>query len=458
MRFRNKFGMTKSADFYVLRNFSKQIKIVMKRYIIFSLLILLIFFSTQIIYPQDSVEYLDDLYIDFSIPDNTAFKMLNIKDDEVSRPGNLKEFSFSYINLISGFSKINQGIAIEWAPLYTTTNSIKKYKELGVVRNLSLSFATASSTTIESSGTDIAFGLSIIPLDDSDPLLDDSLEDNVNNLLEMDSTSYCQNKIYYALQRIKNKYDGPNRKAYENLSQKLKISNYEKMEKLTIDSKKIVKEFEKELKEEGQPLDSDYLKDKAWLINYIENDFKEIVEIVRANFSDEVLSKLLNKKLNAFKKRKWNARVLQLSAGWVLTSNNSTWKKLTNDRFSGYAGYTDGISDWGQYIANLQYTWSAKGENNIKDKISGGMRLILGNSDKRFSAEFMYSSSKKKDIQGRENKLKGAIGCEFKISEGIWVELAFGVDNVLDDLKNSSIISLADFKYTFKKEPRYFGD
>lgn len=413
---------------------------------LFIILLCINILSANSLYSQ--IKEIDDLYVDFSIPDNSAFKLLNVKEEAVSRPGNLKEFSIHFLNLVTSGSNISQGLAIEWAPLYTTTKSIKKYKDIGIIRNLSVSFATERSN-IDSNGTDVALGLSIMPINSSDPLLNSELENDVNEILSKNPAKYDA-LIYKELtdQKI-NTYD---KDAYSKLISSLSVFNYkDNSEKINTDH--IIETFNEDLQKANQTLSS---KQKYWLKNFLETKYLGIIKTVRSGYSDEFLSKLLKEKLDDFKKKSWNARVLQLNIGTVFNSNNSTWKKLSTDRFSGFISYADGISSWGQIIINAQAFWSAQNDNEVSNKYLGGARFIAGNSDIRGSIEFIYSSTKKRDISEKDNKLKAALGFELKLTDGVWLETAIGVENLVNDFNESSIISLANFKYTFKKVSRYF--
>lgn len=397
---------------------------------------------------HSQIKEIDDLYVDFSIPDNSAFKLLNVKEEAVSRPGNLKEFSIHFLNLVTSGSNISQGLALEWAPLYTTTKSIKKYKDIGIIRNLSVSFATERST-VDSNGTDVALGLSIMPINSSDPLLSTELENYVNEILSKNPAKYDALILKELANHQINTYD---KEAYSKLISSLNVFKY-KDNTDNVNTKQIIETFESDLQKVNQALNPNQ---KDWLKNFLQSTYVEIIKTIRSDYSDESLSKLLKEKLDDYKKRSWNARVLQLNIGTVFNSNNSTWKKLSNDRFSGFISYADGISSWGQIIINAQAFWTSHNNNEISNKYLGGARFIAGSSDIRGSIEFMYSSTKKRDITEKDNKLKAALGFELKLSEGVWLETAIGVENLISDFNESSIISLANFKYTFKKESRYF--
>src|SRR4051812_11169208 len=70
-------------------------------------------------FSQDSVKVLDALYHDFSIPDASAFSLLGITPNKVTRPSSAKEVSASLLNIAEGGSNISPGIALEWAPFTT---------------------------------------------------------------------------------------------------------------------------------------------------------------------------------------------------------------------------------------------------------------------------------------------------------------------------------------------------
>lgn len=403
-------------------------------------------------YSQTNPEKIDDLYVDFSIPDNTAYKILGIESNKVTRPGNLKELSFYFLNLISSGSSIQQGLAFEWAPMQTFAKSVKGYSNMGIFRDLSFSLATAKANKNES-GSDVAFGLSILPINKSNPVLDLSLRDTINNIASSQPPSFLnktfQEKIIHLDTNIYNSYTV----SFDELFKDLNVANFSQ-KGLMPNIDKIITDFKNQVSKDNGLLPDVYLTD---LRAFLQLDYPNYLYLIQyGNYSDDHKNEIIKDVLNKFKRDKWNAEVLQINAGIVYNSVNSTWQKLTYSRASAFIGYCAGFGQWGQLIINAQYTSSTI--DSITNGISIGSRLLAGNSDTRGSLDFMLSSAKNKNVTNRENKLKTALGFEFKISDGVWLETAVGVEDLLSSLKNSTIISLANFKYTFNKNPRFFKE
>ncbi len=65
---------------------------------------------------------IDDYYVDYSVPDITAFSILGVNTNDVVRPGNVKEFAAGVVNYISENGNLKPGLAIELAPYRLLAN------------------------------------------------------------------------------------------------------------------------------------------------------------------------------------------------------------------------------------------------------------------------------------------------------------------------------------------------
>src|SRR6478736_8129729 len=85
---------------------------------------------------------INDYYIDFAIPDITAFSLLDINTNKINRPGNVKQFAIGVQNYVDANGNLKPGLAMEFAPYKFfangDTNNWGKNKSL---KNLQISLA-----------------------------------------------------------------------------------------------------------------------------------------------------------------------------------------------------------------------------------------------------------------------------------------------------------------------------
>ncbi len=114
-----------------------------------------------------------------------------------------------------------------------------------------------------------------------------------------------------------------------------------------------------------------------------------------------------------------------------------------------------GVGNWGQLIGMIQYTNFFKADTNYKSNFLTGVRLIAGNSNLQVSLEWGYNNSK--SIDGKKDYVysRATLGAEVKITDGIWFEVATGLNNTLKGTQKSTPIALGAFKYALQKKSRF---
>jgi len=411
----------------------------MKIFIIILLLLILISYELK-------SQNFDDLYVDFASPDNSAYSLLSISPNSVSKPGNLKELSIQLLNMLSTVGNIPLGIAIDWSPLYSFNKTLKDYQNYSWIYRLNMSFATVKNS--KSNSTDVAFGIKWIPIDNSDPYQDKNLADYIKKcLLLSDSTLKLKhnfNEKFAGFCKDSLKMDNPdiltrNIYNFENYIISSDLHMLPILYNLAIDS-----------------LQSNYIdidSNKREQLKQLSNLFVEIV--LKRFFRNKKSDILIEERKKSFKEKNWNAKSLQFSTGIIASSDSSIWKNLQLKQVGIFSGYSQNIGDWGQAILHIQYNYSWQYNLEYKNKYSIGSRFLIGNKNIRGSLEGFFSYLNKFDDKDLERTIRLTLGLEFNLSDGLWVETVLGTNSPIDRFKNGSILSIANVKYAFSKKPRY---
>jgi len=390
---------------------------------------------------------IDDFYIDFSVPDLFAFTLIGVNLNSIARPGNIKEFSIATLDFIDKKGTIKPGIALEWSPFKTfASKSLESYRKHKLLHAIQISLATVK----DSDATKVGLGLRWVPIDKSDSLMSEDEEmKTIKHLAKYDLSSSSAERRPKFIKKINSFFseiqcDPDKRIKLLNL---IDISNPPKT--ITVEA------IEKEIKDEIKKQNIDFLEDKEQkLLSYI----REYIVIIKGGESPEKeVSRLIYKAKEDFEKLSWNADVFYIGLGTLGISEDSTWRNLKLNTFSGVMGYTFPFpkkSRSSQFILQLQGRKSFRDDSEEKWFISFGGRFLIGNSKNRFSIEGMYSKTKHTQKEMDGNKGRVTIGGEFKLSKGLWLEIALGtITN--RKLSDSSILSLFSIKYALQKKRRY---
>ncbi|MFQ5676844.1 MAG: hypothetical protein ACE5G1_13185, partial [bacterium] len=317
------------------------------------------------------------------------------------------------------------------------------YQKSHLFRAITLSFATIK----DANATKLGFGLRWIPLDKSDPLMDHELQKDVRSYFEK-------------MEQLKSSAE--NRRLFLNKIQPF-FSRLQPESDKTIVLINLIEpggsnppnplEFEtalarllKRMKEQGLKLTSG----QEDTLNLFVSEYIEITKD-----RQKPITNLIKARKKKFKLNSWNAAVVQIAVGTTWESANSTWKELEVDKFSTFGGTALPISKIGQWIFQGQYMRAYKEEVKEKWRYSLGSRLLLGSSTFRWSLEGLFSDSNSfvPEIDGKSYRF--TTGFEFKLSQGLWLEIAAGGNFPRGEGAKSEIISLGNIKYAFQKERRF---
>ena len=303
----------------------------MRKIIFYSLILFGLFVSAQ---DGDEKEenQLDNYYIDFAVPDLAANTLLGIDNDQIVRPGNLKEFAVALSSLSGTDGALNPSIAIEYAPLISLNKSSQNnYWEKGFRwTNLALSFA---SQVDDSLGNRAGLGFKWVPFDYSDPIGDDAFKAKIGDFL-----------------REKNdQTDSEFRQAFQDSILSVISDTLNVAEKVTVSSLLEIsnKSYRDKLIERHQKGDigslSKHLKDSLRTLTFYDKlteNQKDRLDGSAEKFAQYTLDKesfegLIEKKIaelkKEYKEQNWNAFVIQLSGGFVWNSDSATIQDLTNE-------------------------------------------------------------------------------------------------------------------------------
>lgn len=405
---------------------------------------------------------IDDYYIDFSTPDIGAFTLLNIKPDNITAPGNTKEFAASILDVVSGGSKITPGLAVDWSPgrTFLKMYSPEDYRNQILWRNLQIT----TGTVADSSGTKCAVGIKWTPIDKTDPLLDKNYR---NRLVYIDTNGSA------ALSRIKNTFLNDLSFFLDEIVRKYNLDNAQYLKLL-------------EVMAVLNPADSTAESNPA------DENFSRVIQIINDciksknvnNETDELIKQQVNtfcNRLNKigtedelferrvareFEKERtkwlndhWNATVLTFGFGWTGNSPDNKWKSLSFEFLKAYVNMKFKTSRRSQVVWIISGTIPQNSnpvDSTIVDKLFGGGRFMVGNAKKRFSidAGYGYNIAKKSGFDTQVVILN--LGVEFKITEGVFLEIAGGFNGKPTDFfSNSNILALGGVKYAFHPKSRF---
>lgn len=422
----------------------------------------------------------DDLYIDFPIPDITAFSLLGVNPSNIARPASVKEFSAALLNAAGLTGSITSGVAVEWAPFQTigklSSGSVEAYRNEYGLRSLQITLATARAGT----ATRAAVGLKWTPVDLASSAHDERLERAV--LAEFRSFSQSSSP---AVRRsaMSRKLDLTARSLGLNDTQTDAVSDafFAPNAGARRDSA-----LRARVKAVLAAPASGLTQQQAATIELLAE------ELIALEAGNEAAIAGLGQRIGTIKESyldsSWNKTALQIAGGITALAPNSTWQELSADRFAGYAGASLAIGDWGQVLAQVGAGGSMQtapvfrqdSSASIRDSASVvanspfertswslGGRVVLGGANVHGTLEAAYSSSSfeaslldtaantTRAFTSNANSIRLTIGVEVKLADGAWLELAVGSDSRNNPAGRPVILALGNIKYAFAKEPRY---
>lgn len=427
-----------------------------------ALLFTLLFLSIEPVYSQKDSITTDDYYIDFAVPDLGAFTLLNTKPDNITTPGNTKEFAASLLNVVSGGSKISPGLAIDWAPVRTfcKVSTPNEYKKSYLLRDLQLTFGSIA----DSLGTKVGAGIRWTIIDKTDPLMDDNFATRLLNIRQESFKDLPKDKILF------------NNRVDRFLSKILKDRGFKddyitklnalffNMEDTNVVKREVVINFKMANDSINELIKMHYPNDDKALSNDEEDKLMNFcIQFKNLFNSKEQFNADINAALEKEKRKwlndHWNATVVSFGAGWVWNSIDAKWSTLSTQLFKTYINGKFKISRKSQVIGMLScgipHNISTT-DSSITSQLFLGGRYLVGNSSNRFSIDLGYSKNFAKSSSFNSQVLITDIGVEFKLDDGIFLEIAGGFKGEPSSfIKSSNILLLGSLKYTLRPKNRF---
>ncbi len=407
-------------------------------------------------YTQNKIST-DDYYIDFSTPDIGAFTLLNVKPDNTSMPGNPKEFAASLLNVVSSGSNITPGLAIDWSPIKTfyKTTTHEDYKKYHLIRNLQITFGTIS----DSLGSRVGAGIKWTFYDKSDPLLDDSLRNKLEATNPLISISNAKHTFLIETNRILSKIFRE-RKLDDKTD--ILVNDYFELGDTLISKRETIINYQMVVDTIGiLIINSD---NNMKLTDSEKNDllslcikYKKLTTNIEEFKKSEIESFLAIKK--KWHEEHWNATVITLGSGWTGNSIENKWSTLKTEVFKSYLNGKFKVGKRAQAVGMVSFGKPHNARTNdstIVSQVFCGGRFLVGNTNNRFSIDLGYGYEFAKDSKYDAKTAIANIGLEFKLDDGIFLEIAAGFKGEPSNfLKDSNILALGSLKYTLKPKSRF---
>lgn len=452
-----------------------------KKCILGALFMLLI--STPLLNAQQNSTTVDDLYIDFAVPDLSAFTLLGVNPQSVSRPGNVKELAVDFLPLVRNTRQISPGVAVEWAPFMTLSeknmDNIAQYRKNQIFKRIQLTFGTAQ----DSLASKVAAGLKWTLIDKSDPLLDRQLQATVVSKLQGILESLPANagtKSDFMNKRVGN--------WQKRLAETFNVSQGEIIQAIVPyfvwpgngeDNMSPPPNFSRIYQGISEALSqlNINLKTSRALNDELEDIIYDYVKFFQDSENQSKGVNSLQRRLNTFVKNysdlNWNRAALAIGAGHLMESTDFSWRALTANKLSGYVSgsipflsqdrsnldiETDPVSWQGQLVGLAQVsTYYNADSGDVSLDFNAGGRILYGSNGFRISLEGLYAFRQLESSENESN-LRITGGLEFKIPRmEFWLELAAGIDTPTEDLGGSSFLSFVNAKYAFAKGRRQFN-
>ena len=443
---------------------------------------------------KDSIET-DDFYIDFSVPDITAFSILDIEPSTISRPGSVKEFAMGLTNFVSKSGELRPGLAVEWAPFKTFNKDVEKW-EAKTPNRLKFEWKNwliSGATTSDSSNVKLAAGLKFAPLDRTNPLNDPLWVASAKQLFlkEMDNRRSVLDQA-----QLPTKIPEYNQKRIQAFTQlELPMQYFDSLfGKIEFESS-YMEEVQKELEESGT-------YDRSTVANYFLSKTKELFvkqdqETAFETYKDSHIMPLcreltdlfyaynstkgfaesygakLAKMKQDYKKKHWNKLALQFSGGLSMNSETTQIEDLAQEYWGGaltiampligknwfkkHESFHNFMRNNSQIIGQVKASNYFVQDSTLNNSIFAGCRILLGNSDKRFSAEVAYVKLTNALTDLNAEGVRYTIGAELKIMDNYWLEFAVGGQS-FEDQTGVFILPKFGFRHSFGNENRFFKD
>lgn len=345
----------------------------------------------------------DQVQLDFAVPDNPAFKSLGKDPSNILRPSSVKDLALQFGNFTgNGSFVIPKDFSLEVAPglLLKPWYTLNDYQNKSGIRFLSkLRLSVGAASDDETHTSSLAAGIHITLLDNSDFRRD---------------TEFLRKYIF------------------------------EKQDRFTVSWKKyrdaiiVQKGLTIEQYEALPQQDKDAILDQA----------KE-----RVGYE---LDTIFTNALAVYKKQKWNASKIDFAYSLLSQSGDSL---ISNARIQKHSFWLSVAlkpgknNNWGQLLIGINNN-VVRAENKFYNEFNGNLRFYAGANRVKGFIEAQYQNLDN-PIE-RQKTLYAQIGLEVAVLKSIWLHFGTGVLNALDGSKKSELISNLNLYFSFPENFRLF--
>ncbi len=345
----------------------------------------------------------DQVQLDFAVPDNPAFKSLGKDPSNILRPSSVKDLALQFGNFTgNGSFVIPKDFSLEVAPglLLKPWYTLNDYQNKSGIRFLSkLRLSVGAASDDETHTSSLAAGIHLTLLDNSDFRRD---------------TEFLRKYIF------------------------------EKQDRFTVSWKKyrdaiiVQKGLTIEQYEALPQQDKDAILDQA----------KE-----RVGYE---LDTIFTNALAVYKKQKWNASKIDFAYSLLSQSGDSL---ISNARIQKHSFWLSVAlkpgknNNWGQLLIGINNN-VVRAENKFYNEFNGNLRFYAGANRVKGFIEAQYQNLDN-PIE-RQKTLYAQIGLEVAVLKSIWLHFGTGVLNALDGSKKSELISNLNLYFSFPENFRLF--
>jgi hypothetical protein len=402
---------------------------------------------------------IDNLYVDLAVPDLPAMALLDLNPSKVNHPGTLKELSTSVFPIAGSTSVIGPGVAMAWAPVYTFAKSVDSYRR-SPLRHLAFSVVTAKdgSGDAVNTGTGVRFML----FDRGDSVMSKDYENAIFGILEsMDAPTpatqkFMMNKaapVVVAVAALMTNDPMTQGKITADLLGQWDLragppSPFTPVAKIQTFEMAVMK-VAKKYKVAAPTLPNDL---RMQLTNLAMDFMEEATKAVSAGPAMKTRIAQLDKQ---FRDDHWNAASAIVDFGVAGNSASGRWADIQGRAWGGLVSVALPGGRHSQIVLQLQGRDKRGTESKERSYVGSGARWLVGTSTRRLSIEGFTSKTDSTDVTKNGTAKRFTVGTEFRISEGFWLEAAFGSERTPSETSTWRMLSFANFKYAFRAGPRF---
>ena len=407
----------------------------------------------------------DDVYIDFTVPNVSAFSIFDKTPQDIIRPGSVKEFALQVGNIFGSDGSFSPGIALEFSP-WMVVNKHNKFdinSSYNYLRGLQFTLGTLQDST----GAKAALGLKWTIIDQTAPETDESFKSEVRKLLQKDindglpptETQNKTEKLTKVLQTI-----GVKQNIIDLVSNDLFINGWHTITMDTnidesyyryANAKSVYKIITDRLSDNGIKITNK--SDEDALISFCdEYANKTLSYLSKFEKRKQAYSTSFAKLIKISRKERWNKEVFGFGLGMLMQGAKPQTDSLHFNKFVGYLTGAYPIGNFSQLQLMLQYqAFSDTNAQGQKSIFNVGVQFTVGSNEFRTLLQCMYSKFgfENNDAHTKlTNDLRLVLGIETKVSSDLWFTWQIGTQGEASEFSKSKFVTNYGLKYAFNKE------